>query len=198
MAEDVLIKYQSLIEELKRDLGRPNFDAIFAKKTKTLSSSDRFLVKMEMNRLLQPINRFIDLRGQVTGEVRAYTYNGKQHFMDETAINVFEAGIRRYKRYTLAVYEAVMNTENNHKVMQRKAQERDELAPQPVATKSQKEKSTINWVSFASYESRSEERMNYSIKVKLFLNSGSEVEASTSDISVSGCKVKLYSRYQLA
>lgn len=198
MAEDVLIKYQSLIEELKRDLGRPNFDAIFAKKTKTLSSSERFLVKMEMNRLLQPINRFIDLRGQVTGEVRAYTYNDKQHFMDETAINVFEAGIRRYKRYTLAVYEAVMNTENNHKVMQRKAQERGELAPQPVATKSQKEKSTINWVSFASYESRSEERMNYSIKVKLFLNSGSEVEASTSDISVSGCKVKLYSRYQLA
>ncbi|MDE3272914.1 PilZ domain-containing protein [Pseudoalteromonas sp. G4] len=198
MAEDVLIKYQSLIEELKRDLGRPNFDAVFAKKTKTLSSSDRFLIKMEMNRLLQPINRFIDLRGQVTGEVRSYTYNGKQHFMDETAINVFEAGIRRYKRYTLAVYEAVMNTENNHKVMQRKAQERGELAPQPTTAKTKEEKPSINWVSFASYESRSEERMNYSIKVKLYLSSGSEIEASTSDISVSGCKVKLHSRYQLA
>lgn len=198
MAEDVLIKYQSLIEELKRDLGRPNFDAIFTKKTKTLSSSERFLIKMEMNRLLQPINRFIDLRGQVTGDVRAYSYNGKQHFMDEIAINVFEAGIRRYKRYTLAVYEAVMNTENNHKVMQRKAQERGDLAPQPVGSSEQKEeKPSVNWVSFASYESRSEERMNYSIKVKLFLPSGSEIEASTSDISVSGCKVKLYSRYQV-
>ncbi|WP_372768187.1 PilZ domain-containing protein [Pseudoalteromonas sp.] len=198
MAEDVLKKYQSLIEELKRDLGRPNFDAIFNKKTKSLSSSERFLMKMEMNRLLQPINRFIDLRGQVTGEVRSYTYNGKQHFMDETAINVFEAGIRRYKRYTLAVYEAVMNTENNHKVMQRKALERGELAPQPVAANIQEKKSNINRVSFASYESRSEERMNYSIKVKLYLGSGSEIEASTSDISVSGCKVKLSSRYQVA
>ena len=198
MAEDVLIKYQSLIEELKRDLGRPNFDAIFAKKTKELSSSDKFLVKMEMNRLLQPINRFIDLRGQVTGEVRPYSYNGKQHFMDETAIKVFEAGIRRYKRYTLAVYEAVMNTENNHKVLQRQAQERGELAPVPIGGDAKKsDKPNINWVTFASYESRSEERMNYSIKVKLILNGANEIEASTSDISVSGCKVKLYSRYQV-
>ena len=198
MAEDVLIKYQSLIDELKRDLGRPNFDAIFNKKSKALKSSDKFLIKMEINRLLQPINRFIDLRGQVTGDVRPYSYNGKQHFMDDLAIKVFESSVRRYKGYNIAVYEAVMNTENNHKVMQRKAQERGELAPVPVgSTSKENNKPAINWVSFASYESRSEERMNYSIKVKLLVGFSNEVEASTSDISVSGCKVKLASRYQV-
>ena len=46
-------------------------------------------------------------------------HNGKQHFMDETAIEVFEAALKQYGGYTLAVYEAVMNTENNHRLLQR-------------------------------------------------------------------------------
>ncbi|WP_352311616.1 hypothetical protein, partial [Psychrobacter sp. W2-37-MNA-CIBAN-0211] len=75
-------------------------------------------------RLSQPIARFIDLRGLVTGQVKPYDHNGKQHFMDETAIEVFEAALKQHGGYTLAVYEAVMNTENNHRVLQRKTTEK--------------------------------------------------------------------------
>jgi hypothetical protein len=199
MAEDVLIKYQSLINELKLRLGQPHFDTIFINKTKALSSSDTFLIKMEMNRLLQPVNRIIDLRGRVTGEIRPYVYLGKQHFMDDTAIKVFEAEIRRYGRYTLAVYEAVMNTKNNLKLMQRQAQAVSKHAQINIASEESDDKSLINCVSFSSYEARNEERMNYSIKVTLILNNGaSEIDASTSDLSINGCKVKLSADISLA
>ena len=152
---------------------------------------------MEMNRLSQPIDRFIDLRGQVTGEVRPYVHNGKQHFMDSLAIQVFEREVRQNKGYTLAVYEAVMNTENNHKVLQKKARESGEIAP-VISDTETKPEITYNQVKFASYESRSEERMNYSIKVQLIVDKSHQIEAATSDISVSGCKVKLAKRYKVA
>ena len=120
MTEDTLLKYESLVDELKSYLGNAKFDTIFKSKTAGLTKPEQFLIKMEMSRLSQPIARFIDLRGQVTGQVKPYEYEGKQHFMDETAIAVFEQAIERHGGYTLAVYEAVMNTDNNHRVMQKK------------------------------------------------------------------------------
>ncbi|WP_462164463.1 PilZ domain-containing protein [Pseudoalteromonas xiamenensis] len=187
MAEDKLLKYQDLINELKLQLGDPNFDKIFRQMTSHLSKPDQFLVKMEMNRLSQPVARFIDLRGQVSGEVKPYEYEGKQHFMDDVAVSVFEEEIARHGKYTLAVYEAVMNTENNFKVMQKAAQEREasgEVLPE-------ENPNNVKLVRFASYESRVEERMNYSIKISVNLPKGREVSASTSDISLSGAKIKL-------
>jgi len=77
MAEDKLQQYQPLIEELKQQLGSPGFDGLFAQKTAHLSKPDQFLIKMEMSRLSQPIARFIDLRGQVSGEVKPYIHDGK-------------------------------------------------------------------------------------------------------------------------
>lgn len=196
MPDDVLLKYQSVIEELRDKLGSPNFDKIFQNKTKALSKPDQFLLKMEMNRLSQPVQRFIDLRGQVTGDVRPYEHNGKQHFMDDLAIEVFEKALKQHGSYTLAVYESVMNTENNHKVMQRKAKALGTDAPINVK-EPEKEQALTHLVEFASYETRSEERMNYSIRVKIHISAKNTVEANTSDISVSGCKVKLPMRYQL-
>lgn len=121
MAEDVLLKHEALVNELKQYLGNAKFDLIFKSKTAELSKPEQFLIKMEMSRLSQPIDRFIDLRGLVTGQVKPYEHNGKQHFMDDTAIEVFEAAIKQHKGYTLAVYEAVMNTENNFRVLQQKS-----------------------------------------------------------------------------
>ncbi len=192
MADDVLEKHQSIVSELKTQLGAKNFDAIFKKLTSSLTKPEQFIIKMEMNRLSQPIDRFIDLRGHVTGEVIPYVHNGKQHFMDDLAIEVFEEQIEKHGKYTLAVYEAVMNTENNHKVIAKKeAQQR----ANPDAH--QEVEGRTNFVQFAAYESRSEERMNYSIKVKVEIEAGNQVMASTSDISVSGCKIKISPRYKI-
>ncbi|CCQ09879.1 FIG00951782: hypothetical protein [Pseudoalteromonas luteoviolacea B = ATCC 29581] len=187
MAEDKLLKYQNLINELKLQLGDPNFDRIFQQLTSHLSKPDQFLIKMEMNRLSQPVARFIDLRGQVAGDVKPFEYQGKQHFLDDVAVAVFEEEVARHGGYTMAVYEAVMNTENNFRVMQKAAQEREasgEVLPEQNPF-------NVKLIRFASYESRVEERMNYSIKITVNLPKGREVSATTSDISLSGAKIKL-------
>lgn len=187
MAEDILLKHEDLVNELKTYLGNPKFDLIFKSKTAGLTKPEQFLMKMEMSRLSQPVARFVDLRGLVTGQVRPYEHNGKQHFMDDTAIEVFEAALKQHGGYTLAVYEAVMNTENNHRVLQKQAQEQSD-------TQVENDTLTTSVIKFASYESRSEERMNYSIKVKIEYNDKKNIAASTSDISLSGCKIKLPTR----
>ncbi|CAM4021877.1 MULTISPECIES: PilZ domain-containing protein [Pseudoalteromonas] len=192
MTEDILLKYESLVDELKSYLGNAKFDTIFKSKTAGLTKPEQFLIKMEMSRLSQPIARFIDLRGQVTGQVKPYEYEGKQHFMDETAIAVFEKAIKRHGGYTLAVYEAVMNTDNNHRVMQKKAAQQANQADQQ-----NEQKRDCQVIKFASYESRREERMNYSIKITVELSKDNTIAASTSDISLSGAKIKLSPRYQV-
>jgi len=189
MAEDVLLKHEALVNELKQYLGNAKFDLIFKSKTTELTKPEQFLIKMEMSRLSQPIDRFIDLRGLVNGQVKPYEYKNKQHFMDDNAIEVFEAAIKQHKGYTLAVYEAVMNTDNNYRVLQQQSTTAKKVEPQ--------RKLTTNVIKFAAYESRSEERMNYSIKITIEYDRQAKIDASTSDISLSGCKIKLASRYSL-
>ncbi|MBB1331307.1 MULTISPECIES: PilZ domain-containing protein [Pseudoalteromonas] len=190
MADDIMLKHEDLVNELKTYLGNAKFDLIFKSKTAGLTKPEQFLMKMEMSRLSQPVARFVDLRGLVTGQVKPYEHNGKQHFMDDTAIEVFEKALKQHGEYTLAVYEAVMNTENNHRVLQKQAAEKSEL---------QELENNLNTevIKFASYESRREERMNYSIKVTIDYKDKKNIAASTSDISLSGCKVKLATRYSI-
>ena len=193
MAEDKLQQYQHLIEELKQELGTPGFDQFFAQKTVQLSKSAQFLLKMEMSRLSQPIARFIDLRGQVAGEVKPYIYEGKQHFMDDLAIAVFEQEIVKHGKYTLAVYEAVMHTENNFRVMQKRARQEEEKSE--LDTPVVELQKGVKLIKFASYESRIEERMNYANKISVEINRNSIFSASTSDISLSGAKIKAHSKH---
>lgn len=185
-----MLKHEDLVNELKQYLGNTKFDMIFKSKTAELTKPEQFLMKMEMSRLSQPVARFVDLRGLVTGHVKPYEHNGKQHFMDDTAIEVFEKALEQHGEYTLAVYEAVMNTENNHRVLQKKAIEKAELPELDDSL-------DTDVIKFASYESRREERMNYSIKVTITYDDKKNIAASTSDISLSGCKVKLVTRHIL-
>ena len=188
MADDIMLKHEDLVNELKQYLGNAKFDLIFKSKTAGLTKPEQFLMKMEMSRLSQPVARFVDLRGLVTGQVKPYEHNGKQHFMDDTAIEVFEKALQQHGEYTLAVYEAVMSTENNHRVLQKQAAEQAEIQELDDSL-------STSVIKFASYESRREERMNYSIKVTIGYNDKKNLAASTSDISLSGCKVKLATRY---
>lgn len=193
MTEDTLLKYEDLITELKQYLGNPKFNLIFKTKTAELTKPEQFLVKMEMSRLSQPVDRFIDLRGLVIGQVKPYEYNGRHHFMDEIAIKVFEEGVNQYGDYTLAVYEAVMSAQSTQRFLK-------EQAPDVASTQLQTDidsKIYTDVIKFASYESRSEERMNYSIKITIGFDDTKKISATTSDISLSGCKIKLAKQYKL-
>lgn len=205
---EVLEQYQYIIEQLVPVILSPEFDPMFKKLTKDISKPHQFQIKLEINRLKQPNLRTVDLRGHVDGNVEPYKYQGKTHYMDSVATKVFESEIAHYGDFTVGVYEKATNTENNYRVLHKKekkerlaekdkaAQFRKQKRQNPGKAVEQEEESTTdlynaNEVQFQSYAIRSEERMNYSIAVELDLPSGDIIKATSSDLSVSGCKVKM-------
>ncbi|MGP9802163.1 PilZ domain-containing protein [Rheinheimera sp. NSM] len=194
-----LQQYIGVIDRMKSLLNSADFDQVFSLLTSDLPKSKQFLLKMELKRMAQPCNYFIDLRGHVDGEVIPYDYMGKTHYMDYNAIKVFEAGLKQYGSYTLGLYEEVLNTENNFRVMHRKETEQRvrsalQQSPDNGNSAAEQEDNVVpqyaSVVRFGGYTARQDERMHFSIDVEIELN-GKRVRASTSDLSVSGCKLKL-------
>lgn len=196
--------FQHIIEQSVPIIQAADFDELFKAMTTDLTKPQQFQVKLELNRLKKPCVRYIDLRGHVDGEVGPYEYGDKTHYMDDTAIKVFERELSYYGQYTTGVYEQVTNTENNFRVLHQKEQKQrlEEKATAKPQNASQQILITepdepadspykADKIQFQSYAIRCEERMNYSIAVELQIALGNSFKATTSDLSVSGCKVKL-------
>jgi len=196
-----LLPYLGIIERLKPLLNSNEFSEVFAILTQEIPKPKQFLLKMELKRLGQPCNYYIDLRGRVDGEARPFEHAGKTHYMDDTAIKAFERGIKRYGQYTLGLYEEVMNTDNNYRV--RHKQETEQrlqavISGDPLVNKDNTAESAVEQdkngpriVQFASYCSRGEERMNFTIDIEVEMDDGETFQASTVDLSVSGSKLKV-------
>lgn len=197
--------YVGIIEQLKSSLNSGNFEQMFNLLTADLPKSKQFLLKMELKRLSQRCQFFIDLRGLVDGEVKPYVYQGKTHYMDDNAIKVFEQGIEQYGSYTVGLYEEVRNTENNFRVMHRKETEkrvRESLTrvangdiEHELAASSDEATNQPQVIEFGNYISRRDERMNFSIDVAV-QTATHRFTASTSDLSISGCKLKVRKQQQ--
>ena len=195
-----LQEYVGVIDRMKSSLNSADFDQVFSLLTSDLPKSKQFLLKMELKRMAQPCSYFIDLRGHVDGDVKPYEYMGKTHYMDENAIKVFEAGLKQYGSYTLGLYEEVLNTENNFRVIHRKQTEdrvRNALqndadaANTPFDAEEQVQSTQYaEVIQFGQLTARRDERMHFSIDVEIELD-GKRFSATTSDLSVSGCKLKL-------
>ncbi|MCC5452997.1 PilZ domain-containing protein [Rheinheimera sp. UJ51] len=195
-----------IIERMKGLINSPEFEQTFASLSASLPKSKQFLLKMELKRLAQPCNYYIDLRGHVDGDVKPFVYLGKTHHLDDTARQIFENGVNDYGQYTIGVYEEVMNADNNFRVRHRKeteerirnalAQRRNGLQlPDPANTQENTEpaEETSNpnkLVQFGYYISRCEERMNYGIEVEV-RHADQRFSAMTTDLSVGGCKLKI-------
>lgn len=110
----------SLAEKLIPVYHLPEFEAILSKLTSGASPSLKLLVKMELKRLMAPCSKSVDLRGRVQGECREYRFNDKQHWFDDMALNTYHQQIERFGSYTEGVWEALINTHNNFKVMQKR------------------------------------------------------------------------------
>ena len=187
-----LEQYRDIIEQLKPMINEPEFDQILTQVGAAISKQKRFLLKMELKRLARPCIRLIDLRGHVDGNCRGFVYEGKEHYLDDMAIDVFERQVRSFGQYTIGVYEAVTSTENNYRVMHSRLREKggglgaekrsvNEVIPSYLAPK----------IEFGNFAQRSEERMNYAITVELFGEQNKSVQAITVDVSVSGLKIKV-------
>ena len=185
-------KYQKIITELSGQVLNNDFEARFNAVTKDIPKTERFLLKMEIKRLATPCSRLIDLRGYVDGECKSFEHEGRVHYLDSLAISVFTSAFSRYGAYTLGVYEEVMNTENNFRVIYQK-EKTNTAKSQPADNNKIFEKSQFpaKFHRFGAYHDRNEERMNFVISIKVMLDTTNEFKCSTSDMSVHGCKFRI-------
>lgn len=207
MTSTDLKAYSGIIERMKGLLHSAEFEQTFASLTAGIPKSKQFLLKMELKRLAQPCNYYIDLRGHVDGEVKPYEFREKTHYLDDKARQIFEDGIAAYGQYTLGVYEEVMNADNNFRVRHRKETEErirttldslrrgpslpeESTSLQPELIDTPEQHPPNKFVQFGNYISRIEERMNFGIEVEV-RTATERYAAITSDLSVSGCKLKV-------
>lgn len=190
-----------IISRLKSLSNSAEFEQAFATLTANLPKPKQFLLKMELKRLAQPCNYFIDLRGHVEGDVKPYVHLEKTHFLDEHARKIFEAGLKSYGQYTVGMYEDIMNADNNFRVRHRRETDshithaldnlRKGLPTQDEqdVEKSPEPDSPNRLVQFGHYIKRLEERMNFGIEVHVRF-ADERFAAITSDLSIGGCKLK--------
>ena len=125
------------------------------------------------------------------GKCKIYEHRGKQHSLDEIAIETFERQIRIFGEYTIGVYEAVTNTANNYRVMHK----REQLSAKnnkftPVKEEPEVETFQAPLIKFGNFMQRGEERMNFSVNIEMFSDTNKSIQATTIDVSVNGLKVK--------
>jgi len=185
-------KYQKIIDQFRGNVLKNTFETNFTAVTQHIPKTDRFLLKMELKRLAAPCMRLIDLRGHVDGDCKAFENEERTHFLDDIAIKVFNENIAAYQGYTFGVYEAVLNTENNFRVIYRN--EKNNLTKQVKTDESkifEKTQYPAKLFAFGPYHDRCEERMNFAIAINIFLeNDKKEYECTSSDLSVMGCKFR--------
>lgn len=173
----------NLIEQLKPMMMEPNFDEIFSKLTAKESNSTRFLLKMEVSRLASPCLRLIDLRDKSDSPCSEVIFGEQRHFLDEAARQDFETALALYRNhYTMGVYEHVMNMHQERRRRQRSL---------PNETEEIDELFKVPGIILGNYIRRTEERMNYSIKILVSQPQRRELVGSTLDLSVSGARIKL-------
>jgi len=185
-------KYQKLIDSFRGQVKQNDFAAKFSAKTNGLPKKEAFLLKMELKRLATPCTRLIDLRGLVDGTCKLYEYEGKNHFLDDIAIKMLEKLIALYGEYTFGVYEAVTNTENNFRVIyQEKKKSNVSLSKDTIKKAQKKIQYLAKRYQFSDYYDRIEERMNFAVNLIITLKNKQQISATSSDISVNGCKFRL-------
>lgn len=196
----LLDEYKGLIEQLLPAYDSEDFNDLFLHLTADLSGPARLQVKMELNRVMAPCRQAIDLRGKVNGECRPYELHGMTHWLDDVAMNVYRRRIKAYgDQYRVGLYESLMNTRNNFRVMQQQQQQKPQ-EPQPA----EKEAPVAEEVSpfsaellrFGYHLSRSEQRVQLTTPVVLMLPYSQEVNGTTADISPSGARFRVSSAFR--
>ncbi|MGF1764131.1 PilZ domain-containing protein [Aliivibrio kagoshimensis] len=177
--------YQFIIEQLIPAFGSDDFELTLSHMTDGEHPSVRLLVKMELKRLMAPCKRRIDLRGRVQGDCREYVMDGFSHWLDDVAFNTYHKSINKYGSYTVGVWEDLVNTRNNFRVMHAQ----NKFAP----TKAPKEDKSfdVNFIRFGHYLTRKENRLQISTQVEITLPKKQEIHGISSDLSPSGAKIKV-------
>ncbi|MGM0629948.1 MAG: PilZ domain-containing protein [Pseudomonadota bacterium] len=179
---------ETLVDELKTDYHRSQFESLFKRKTAHLSGPEKLKLRMQITELAKPALGVVDLRKKIPAEVEPYTFQGRTHYFDLTAKKIFEEGLRAYKGvFTNDTKAKILALKAHHqKVAEHKAQEQEE-----------QDKALANFVAGYEYK-RGEKRVNLVTSVKMELADGQMLNAMTVDVSLSGLQLKLPFEQQLA
>lgn len=186
--------YRPLLCRLAVYSKRKDFDSVFKQVLikAGIPETQHFLIKMEFGRLQKPCLRQIDLRGLVDGECFPFHFDGITHFLDDIAKSVFNTQYENFSGYTIGVYEAVNNTQNNFRVMHK--QEKHNKPKHGSSTNAENTVSAgfrVGEIAFTKHIVRKEERMHYVSDVCLVVGESLEPIGRTIDISASGCQLKV-------
>lgn len=180
-----LDNHSALIEQLKPLLMEPNFQEIFQQLTIDETNSTRFLLKMELNRLASPCTRIIDLRDKSELPCTEAMLGQQRHFLDEPAKHSLQEAMSLYRnQYTLGVYEYVIAAHQQRRQKLRQGIQQADAAIEP-------EPFMVPGVVLGSYFNRTEERMNYSIRIMASQIGRGELPGITADLSVNGARIRL-------
>ncbi|MGL4474943.1 MAG: PilZ domain-containing protein, partial [Shewanella sp.] len=187
----IIKEYSSLIDQLKPLVMEEHFQELFEQLTAGESSSDRFLIKMELNRLATRCTRNIDLRDKTELPWEEVLVDQQKHFLDVPAKAILLESMSLYQQhYTLGVYEEVINSHKRRRESLR-------LAASAKAKQVLDSPFFMPLKILGSYFNRNEERMHYSLKVDIHYQ-GQSYAVNSTDISVSGIRLKLPKNHALS
>ncbi|SON49529.1 PilZ domain-containing protein [Vibrio tapetis] len=179
----------SFVERLIPVYHSDDFDLVLSQMTEGEHPSAKIIIKMELKRVMAPCSKSIDLRGRVQGDCREYNLNGIRHWFDDVAINAYHKKIKRYGGYTEGVWEALINTRNNFRVM---SKVRSNMPYSITDPESPYEAELIR----LGYDLRRQEnRLRMASQVNIKLSSGQEIHGVSVDLSCSGARFKVPSAF---
>ena len=85
-----------------------DFEFLLSQMTEDESPPLKLLVKMELNRIMAPCTKSIDLRGRIDTECRQFTLDGRKQWLDNIALNTYQRGTKKFEGYTEGAWELVM------------------------------------------------------------------------------------------
>lgn len=147
------------------------------------TNSDKFLIKMELNRLTQPCVRVIDFRDKVSDKISHFTHQQLTHYLPTYAITAFQEAIGLYGDYTVGAYEslfAYIQKIKQQKIIQTNVKKTPNNSPNITES-----------IQLNNHNKRAAARMFFVSPVIITLENGNKYDASTANISESGLKIKL-------
>lgn len=175
--------YYPQIKELIPLRNEPDFTELLNNILFGESNSDKFLIKMELNRLTQPCVRVIDFRDKVSDKISQFTYRQLTHYVPLYAITAFQEAIGLYDGYTVGTYEALLAYVQ--KIKQQKTIQTNAKKTMPAPP------NITESIQLNNHNKRAAARMFFVSPVIITLENGNKYSANTSNISESGLKIKL-------
>ncbi|WGV99783.1 PilZ domain-containing protein [Vibrio sp. YMD68] len=175
----------SIAERLIPAYHSEDFDYLLSQMTEDESPSAKLLVKMELNRVMAPCTKPIDLRGRVQGECREYELDGLKHWLDDVAFNAYHKNVRKFRGYTEGVWEALINTKNNFRVMKQNG------VPTQKELSAESSPFHVEPITLGYDLKRQENRLKVYSQVEIQLQNKQIVHAVSIDLSPSGAKFKV-------